>query len=73
MKLFKVMEDNDIDERVVKEVVHLLVIFSPLYNVCHFFYAPKQIVWDIKHFDSCEVHKQSNMICIESREPSLIK
>ena len=65
------MEKNDLDEGVVKEVVHLLVIISPLYNICHFVYALEHIVWDIKKFDSFEVHKQSNVICIESGEPSL--
>ena len=59
------MEDNDLDHKVMKEVVHFLIMLFPINYVCHFLNAPEQIIRNIEHFDSCEVHEQSNMVCVE--------
>ena len=50
------MEDNKIDERVVKETFHLVVIISLLNNLCHFVNVPEEIIRYVEHFDPCEVH-----------------
>lgn len=60
------MEDNDLDQRVMKEIVHLLLIPFSLNCVCHFLNAHEQIISNIEHFDSCEVHEQSDMVGVES-------
>ena len=67
------MEYNDFDQGVMKEVVHLLIIFSFMYYVGHFFYAPEHIVWDIEQLESCEVHENSNMICVNFGEHSFTR
>ena len=50
------MEDNDIDEGVVKKAFHLLVIISLLNDVCHFVSVPKEIIRYVEHFYPCELH-----------------
>ena len=50
------MEDNDMDETMVKNTFHLLVIISLLNNVYHFLNFPEEIIRYVEHFDPCEVH-----------------
>ena len=50
------MEDNDLDERLVKNAFHLVVIISLLNNVCHFVNVHEEILRYVEHFDPCEVH-----------------
>ena len=50
------MEDNDLDERVVKKNFYLVVIISVLNNVCHFFNVLEEKIRYVEHFDPCEVH-----------------
>lgn len=50
------MEENDLDERVVKNTFHPVVIISLLNNVCHFFNVTEEIIRYVEHFDPCEVH-----------------
>lgn len=57
----------------MEKAIHLLGIISLFYNVSHFFYAFEQIVCDIEEFDPYEVHKQSDMVCVEPREPSFTR
>ena len=52
----------------MEKAIHLLVISSLLHNGGHFVYASEHIVWVIKEFDPCEVHKQFDMVGVEPRE-----
>lgn len=57
----------------MEKTIYLVVIISLLHNGGHFVYASEHIVWDIEDFDPCEVHKQSDMIGVEPREPSFTR
>ena len=50
------MEDYDLDEEVVKNTFHLVVIISLLNQVIHFFNALEEKIRYVEHFDPCEVH-----------------
>ena len=51
------MEDNDIDEGVMKKNFRLVLIFSLLDNRCHLFNALEEVIRYVEHIDPCEVHE----------------
>ena len=67
----KLMHDYHLDEEVVEEILHLMIIIPLLYNVCHLVNVVEEIVRYVKHSESSEVHEEPDMIRIESRKPPL--
>jgi len=62
VQLVKVMEGNDLDQRGMENTIHLLLIPFSLNYVCHFLNTPEQIIRDIEHSNSCEVHGKFDMV-----------
>lgn len=51
------MEDYDLDEGVVKNIVNLVLILSPLDNIFHLVNALEEVTRYVEHLDPCEVHE----------------
>ena len=58
----KLMHEYHLDEGMVKNTLHLMIIIPLLYNVCHLVNTAGEIVRYVKHYDSSEVHEESDMI-----------
>ena len=50
------MEDYDLDEGVVKNTFHIVVMISLLNKVRNFVNAHEEKIRYVEHFDPCEVH-----------------
>ena len=60
--LLKLMHDYHLDKGMVKNTLHLIIIIPAFYNVCHLVNVVGEIVGYVKHFDSSEVHEESDMV-----------
>ena len=58
------MEDYDFDEGMVKNIIHLVLRFSPLDHICHIVNALEEVIRYVDHPDSCEVHEWPDMISV---------
>ena len=56
------MHGYHLDEGLMENTLHLMIIIPLLYNVCHLVNTAGEIVRYVKHYDSSEVHEESDMI-----------
>lgn len=54
----------------MENVIQLLGVWLPLYNMCHFLNGFEHEVRDIHHSYSSEMHQKSNVVGIQPEEPT---
>ena len=55
------MHDYHLDEGVMENNLHLMIIIPILYYVCHLVNVSEEIVGYVKHYNSIEVHEELDM------------
>ena len=67
----KLMYYNDFNERIMINVVMLLLRSLLLHKGSHPLYVSKHEVWNIHQSHPHEMHKEFAMVCIKARESTL--
>lgn len=70
-QLRQLMQNNNFDDSKVIYAIELLWVGFHLYNYSHPLYVFANEVWYAHHSNPSQMHKQLDMISIESGEPSL--
>ena len=58
----KLMHYYHLDEEVVEKTLHLMIVIPLLCNVCHLVNATREEIGYVKHSNSSEIHKKTDMI-----------
>ena len=60
--LLEMMHDYHLDEGVMENIFHLMIIVPLFYNVCHLVNVVGEIVGYVKYPDPSEMHEELDMI-----------
>ena len=71
VQLFEVMKDNDLDELMMENVVHLKLILCVMYHIGHLINASVQIIGNVEKFHPSEMHEKPDVIVVQLGEPYL--
>ena len=59
------MKNNNLDQGVMINVVHLLRVWLLLHKVSHLFNVSKQKVWEVQQFHPCKVHEEPGVVSVQ--------
>ena len=62
----KLMYHNHLDERIMINVVVLLLRSLLLHKISHPLYVSAHEIWNVHHPHSSEMHQKSDVVCVKA-------